>query len=62
MAADATAARIMNRDVKKMKQLTMGYAMGLGQIDEGAIDVIDEKLDRLAMKWEPAQLKVRPPG
>ena len=57
MAADATAARIMNHDVKKIKQLTMGYAMGLGKIDEGSIEVVDEKLDRLATKWKPAQLK-----
>ncbi len=57
MAADATAARIMNHDARKMKQLTMGYAMGLGQIDEDSIDIVGEKLDRLAMKWEPAQLK-----
>ncbi len=59
MAADATAARIMNHDVKKMKQLTKGYAMGLGQIDEDSIDVVGEKLDRLAMKWQPAQIKGR---
>jgi len=57
MAADATAARIMSHDVKQMKQLTMGHAMGLGQIDEDRIEVVGEKLDRLAMNWKPAQLK-----
>jgi len=57
MAADATAARIMGHDVKKTEQLTMGYAMGLGRINEDAIDIVGVKLDRLAMKWKPAQLK-----
>ncbi|MDP6525643.1 MAG: DUF362 domain-containing protein [Kiritimatiellia bacterium] len=57
MAADATAARIMSHDVKKMKQLTMGYEMGLGQIDEDSIEIVGEKLDRLAMKWKPAEIK-----
>jgi len=57
MAADATAARIMSHDVKKMKQLTMGHEMGLGQIDEGSIEVVGEKLDKLAMKWKPAEIK-----
>ena len=59
MAADATAARIMSHDVKKMKQLTMGYKMGLGQIDERSIEIVGEKLDKLAMKWKPAQIKGR---
>ena len=57
MAADATAARIMSHDAKKIKQLTMGYAMGLGQIDEGSIEVVGEKLGNLVMKWNPAQIK-----
>jgi len=59
MAADATAARIMSHDVKKIKQLTMGYKMGLGQIDERSIEIVGEKLDKLAMKWKPAQIKGR---
>ncbi len=59
MAADATAARIMSHDVKKMKQLTMGYKMELGQIDERSIEIVGEKLDKLAMKWKPAQIKGR---
>jgi len=57
MAADATAARIMSHDVNKMKQLTMGREMGLGRIDEGLIDVVGEKLDRLDMKWMSADIK-----
>lgn len=57
MAADATAARIMNHDVKTVKQLTMGRAMGLGRIDEGSIEVVGEKLDKLGMKWKPARIK-----
>jgi len=35
----------------------MGYEMGLGQIDEGSIEIVGEKLDKLAMKWKPAQIK-----
>jgi uncharacterized protein (DUF362 family) len=59
MAADATAARIMSHDVKEMKQLTMGRDMGLGQIDEDAIEIVGEKLDKLVMKWKPAEIKGR---
>ena len=59
MAADATAARIMSHDVKKMKQLTMGFDMGLGQINEDSIEIVGEKLEKLAMKWQPAEIKGR---
>jgi uncharacterized protein (DUF362 family) len=46
MAADATAARIMNHDVNGIKQLTMGLNMGLG-----------EKIDNLRVSWKAARLK-----
>jgi len=59
MAADATAARIMSHNVADMKQLTMGYEMGLGEIRENAIEIVGEKLDDIRVQWAPAQLKNR---
>ena len=59
MAADATAARIMNHNVSEMNQLDMGYKMGLGEIREKAIDIVGEKLDNLRVEWAPARLKNR---
>jgi uncharacterized protein (DUF362 family) len=57
MAADATAARIMNHDTRKVKQLAMGFEMGLGEIREEAIEVLGERLDNLRVNWKPARLK-----
>ncbi len=57
MAADATAARIMSHDTKKVKQLTMGFEMGLGEIREQSIEILGEKLDNLRVKWKPARIK-----
>jgi uncharacterized protein (DUF362 family) len=57
MAADATAARIMSYDTKKVKQLAMGFEMGLGEIREQSIEVLGEKLDNLRVEWKPARLK-----
>jgi uncharacterized protein (DUF362 family) len=57
MAADATAARIMNHDPKTVRQLTMGYEMGLGEIREDAIQILGEKLDDLRVDWKPARLR-----
>jgi uncharacterized protein (DUF362 family) len=57
MAADATAARIMSHEVQKVKQLTMGFEMGLGEIREQAIEVVGEKLDNLRVQWKPATPK-----
>ena len=62
MAADATAARMMSHDVNKIKQLTMGRDMGLGRIDEEAIDIVGEKLSKLQMEWKQAEIKNKPPG
>ena len=56
MAADATAARIMSHDVEKIKQLTMGFEMGLGEIREESIEMLGEKLDNLRVTWKPARL------
>ena len=57
MAADATAARIMSYDTKKVKQLTMGFEMGLGEIREPSIEILGEKLDNLRVEWKPARMK-----
>jgi len=59
MAVDATAARIMSHDTKKVKQLGMGFGMGLGEIREESIKIVGEKLDNLRVKWKPARLKGR---
>jgi uncharacterized protein (DUF362 family) len=56
MAADATAARIMNHDVAAVKQLGMGYDIGLGEIREERIEVIGERLEDLRVAWKPAQI------
>ena len=57
MAADATAARIMSYDTKKVKQLTMGFEMGLGEIRKQSIEILGEKLDDLRVEWKPARMK-----
>ena len=57
MAADATAARIMSHDTKKVKHLAMGFEMGLGEIREESIELLGEKLDNLRVTWKPARLK-----
>ena len=57
MAADATAARIMSHDTKTVKQLTMGFEMGLGEIREQSIEVLGEKLDNVRVEWKPARAK-----
>ena len=56
MATDATAARVMNHHVPNIKQLTMGYNMGLGEINEESIEMIGEKLSDIKMEWKPAVL------
>ena len=57
MAADATAASIMNHDTKKIKHLVMGHEMGLGEIREPAIEILGEKLDNLRVNWKAARLR-----
>jgi uncharacterized protein (DUF362 family) len=57
MAADATAARIMSHDPKKVKQLTVGFDMGLGEIREQSIQILGEKLDNLRVAWKPARVR-----
>lgn len=57
MAADATAARIMSHDAKEVRQLTMGFEMGLGEIQEESIELLGDKLDDLRVAWKPARVK-----
>ena len=57
MAADAAAARMMDHDTDRVKQLTMGFDMGLGEIRAGAIEITGEKLDNLRMDWRHARMK-----
>ena len=57
LAADATAARMMNHDTNTVKHLAMGFNMGLGEIREQSIEIVGEKLDNLRVNWEPARLK-----
>ncbi len=57
MAADASAARIMSHSVPTIKQLTMGFDMGLGEVREESIEILGEKLDNLRVSWKAARLK-----
>jgi uncharacterized protein (DUF362 family) len=57
LAADATAARIMSHATNKVKHLSMGFDMGLGEIREQSIEILGEKLDNLCVPWKPARLK-----
>ena len=57
MAADASAARIMNHDVSQVPQLSMGFEMGLGEVRKEAIKEKGEKLDDLRVEWKPAKIK-----
>jgi uncharacterized protein (DUF362 family) len=57
MAADATAARIMNHDTQEIDQLSMGFDMGLGEIREAYIELLGESIDNLRANWTPAELQ-----
>jgi uncharacterized protein (DUF362 family) len=57
MAVDATAARMMNHDTRKVKHLSMGFNMGLGEIREQSIEMLGEKADNMRMQWQPARMK-----
>jgi len=43
-----------------MKQLTMGFEMGLGEIRRDSIEIVGEKLDDLCVEWKEAKLKTNP--
>lgn len=57
VAADSTAARIMSHDPAEVKQLTMAYAMQLGEMRKNNIKIVGEKLEELIVPWAPARLK-----
>jgi hypothetical protein len=57
MAADATAARIMSHNVGDVKQLGMGFDMGLGEIRKNSIEIVGENLNDLVVPWTPANLR-----
>ena len=56
-----SAARVMGHDVNDVKQLGMGYEMGLGEIREGSIELVGERLDDLRLEWRPAKLRPAAP-
>ena len=60
VAADATAARIIKHEVSSIRQLTMAYDMGLGEVREESIQIIGERLDDLRVDWVPAEPSVPP--
>lgn len=55
VAADATAARVINHDVSGVRQLRMAYEQGLGEVREDLIEMIGERLDDLRVDWVPAE-------
>lgn len=57
VAADATAARIMNHNPLGVTQLMMGYERGMGEIREERIEMLGERLDDLQVSWSHADLR-----
>jgi uncharacterized protein (DUF362 family) len=60
VAADATAARIIKHEVSSIRQLTLAYDMGLGEMREESIQIIGARLDDLRVDWVPAEPSVPP--
>ncbi len=59
VAADATAARVINHDVAYVDRiLTMAHEQGLGAIHEESIRIVGEGLDNLRVDWLPAELVI----
>jgi uncharacterized protein (DUF362 family) len=56
VAADATAARVMNHNPADIKQLVMASERGLGEMQDDAIESVGEKAEDLQVDWEPAVL------
>lgn len=46
----------MNHDVNDISQLVMGYNMGLGEVREGSIEILGEKLYNLPANWKAARM------
>jgi uncharacterized protein (DUF362 family) len=62
VAADATAARIMDHDPDEVTQLGMGYDRGMGEIREERIELLGERLDDLRVSWASARLQNQAPS
>jgi uncharacterized protein (DUF362 family) len=62
VAADATAARIMDHDPDEVTQLGMGYDRGMGEIREERIELLGERLDDLTVSWDSARLQNQLPS
>jgi uncharacterized protein (DUF362 family) len=56
VALDATAARMMGHDPAEIKQIAMAHEQGLGEMREGAIEIVGDKLDDLRVDWKHAKL------
>jgi len=56
MAADATAARIMGHNTRRIEHLSMGYDMGLGMVDEQSMEFAGENPDNLRVRWNKARM------
>jgi uncharacterized protein (DUF362 family) len=57
VAADATAARIMDHNADYIRQLRMAHTRGLGTLAEEAIEIIGDSLDNLRVEWAHARLR-----
>lgn len=57
VAADATAARVMNHDAAYIDRiLASAHEQGLGEMREQEIKIVGERLDDLRVEWRPAKL------
>lgn len=59
VAADATAARVINHDVAYADRiLTLAQEQGVGVMHQESIEVVGERLDDLRVEWKPAKLAI----
>jgi len=59
VAADATAARVINHDASYVDQiLTLARKKNLGVTNQESIDIVGEKLYDLRVDWTPARLAI----
>ncbi len=54
VAADATAARMINHEVDRVPHIQRAHEQGLGQAQRDHIDLVGATLNELRMEWEPA--------
>ncbi|HUU86094.1 MAG TPA: DUF362 domain-containing protein [Phycisphaerae bacterium] len=55
VAADATAARIINYPPQGVRHLPMAFNQGMGQMREDLIELKGTTLDELRVEWQPAE-------